>query len=527
MEDKQTYKVPPTLKERCDLRNHIDSCANERSLTPPLSMNDLSRLSDMLINARSLNPEIKGWLMVEFNNCAWRKTVAAVPCERRILLLPKCLAHSDRCEAGVDELGLLCHRCGHCSIPGLQDEADRLGMMSIVAEGFTAVIELIENRVVDTVIGVGCLESLEKVFPLLIDGAVPGLAVPLNVSGCRDTDVDRHYVEELIGMRSEEESRLLDYGLLKSTVGEWFSAGNLKSILTPASEQTSSAALEWISNGGKRWRPYLLAAIYQALSRPGEEIIPDEIRLAAVAVECFHKASLVHDDIQDNDLTRYGKQTVNARHGVPVAINVGDILLGEGYRLLSQCGRMELVKIAADAHIALCKGQGMELEWSRSPRPVTMDFVLEIFCNKTAPAFEVALMTGMICAGGDAGLGRILHHYSRSLGIAYQLLDDIADFETEETEGKPELRPSAVLAALCGNSPDSGFVDALLSADNVRLFMNRAENQPLLRDALDKVRAMSRQYHDDALEALREITNVELKRLLFRVAKRILKQNGA
>ena len=82
----------------------------------------------------------------------------------------------------------------------------------------------------------------------------------------------------------------------------------------------------------------------------------------------------MHDDIQDNDKERYGKPTINALYGVPIAINVGDILLGEGYRLLSQCDARALTAVAADAHIALCKGQGMELEWSVSPRPLTLDW---------------------------------------------------------------------------------------------------------------------------------------------------------
>ena len=162
---------------------------------------------------------------------------------------------------------------------------------------------------------------------------------------------------------------------------------------------------------GKRWRPYLLAATYLALT--GEAEVPDDVQRAAIAVECFHKASLVHDDIQDNDKERYGKPTINALYGVPIAINVGDILLGEGYRLLSQCDARALTAVAADAHIALCKGQGMELEWSVSPRPLTLDWVLEIFCNKTVPAFEVSLVLGLICAGDDEVLRRIFHQYSR------------------------------------------------------------------------------------------------------------------
>lgn len=248
--------------------------------------------------------------------------------------------------------------------------------------------------------------------------------------------------------------------------------------------------------------------------------VPDDVQRAAIAVECFHKASLVHDDIQDNDKERYGKPTINALYGVPIAINVGDILLGEGYRLLSLCDARALTAVAADAHIALCKGQGMELEWSVSPRPLTLDWVLEIFCNKTVPAFEVSLVLGLICAGDDEVLRRIFHQYSRALGIAYQLLDDIEDFKDDRPVA---LRPSAVLAVLCEQNPEPVFTRSLLECENLKAFLGRSENKPLLRTTLERVGQMADTYHQAALTALHEIKNVELKRLLFRVTERILK----
>lgn len=518
MDNKQLYNVPSTYKERTAIRNLIHEFVNGQSIIPPLSMEELTGMAAHLIEAHALDASIEGWLMVEINNSVWRDTVASIPYDKRILLLPKCLSNSTQCRADIDELGLLCHRCNHCSIPDLQDKADSLGMMSIVAEGFTSVIELIENQVVDTVIGVSCLDSLEKAFPLLINHAVPGLAIPLNKAGCKDTTVDYEYVEALISLQSDKEANLLDYDHLKSTLKAWFSPENLSSVLSSPDEQTSTVAHEWLGGDGKRWRPYLLAATYLALT--GEKEIPGEVQLAAIAVECFHKASLVHDDIQDNDTMRYGKQTVYAAHGTPVAINVGDILLGEGYRLLIGCSNMELIKVAADAHISLCKGQGMELAWSNTPGTLTMEFVLDIFCNKTVPAFDVSLIMGVICAGNNEELRKTLHHYSRALGIAYQLQDDIADFDTDEPLA---LRPSAVLAALCEQKTgEKDFIRSLLSCDNLKEFLHLPENKEALEKALDRVQQLAEQYHQEALEVLHGITNMELKRLLFRVTQRIL-----
>lgn len=520
MGNTKIHLVPDTLKKRSDLRALIHSFVCNQALIPPLSIEELSDLSDKLMLEHALDIRMKGWMMVEINNRVWMDTVASVPYDKRILLLPKCLSNSSGCEAEVDELGLLCHRCKRCSIPDLQDKAESLGMMSLVAEGFTTVVGLIENRVVDAVIGVSCLDSLEKAFPLLINHAVPGLAIPLNMDGCKDTEVDYHYVSEMMSMRSTTDSTLLDYNQIKSTISEWFTATSLNQLLSPTDDQTSRVAIDWLGGDGKRWRPYLLTATYQALSH--DTTLPEKIQRAAVAVECFHKASLVHDDIQDNDTERYGKQTVYSAYGVPIAINVGDLLLGEGYRLLALTEHVELIKVASEAHISLCRGQGMELEWSLSPSPLTMDFVLEIFCNKTVPAFDVSLIMGAICAGDDPALRHTLHTYSRALGIAYQLLDDIEDFQTDDFI---ELRPSSVLAALCEQATDQTFVQSLLQTDNLKAYLSLPHNKPLLQAAINRVEQMADFYRKETLQALQHLSNVELKRLLFRVAKRILKQN--
>ena len=518
MGNRKIHVVPDTYIKRTNLRSLIRAFVNNQALIPPLSIEELSDLSDRMIKEHALDSMIKGWMMVEINNHVWMDTVASVPYDKRILLLPKCLSNSTGCEAEIDDLGLLCHKCNRCSIPDLQDKAESLGMMSLVAEGFTTVVGLIENRVVDVVIGVGCLESLEKAFPLLINNAVPGLAIPLNMDGCKDTEVDYHYVSEMMSMQSDTEITLLDYNHIKSTIGEWFATDNLTRLLSPALDQTSHIAIDWLGGEGKRWRPYLLAATYQALSH--DTTLPEKIQWAAVAVECFHKASLVHDDIQDNDSERYGKQTVNSAYGIPVAINVGDLLLGEGYRLLVATEIIELIRVASEAHLSLCKGQGMELEWSLSPSPLTMDFVIEIFSNKTVPAFDVSLIMGVICAGDDQTLRNVLHTYSRALGIAYQLLDDIEDFKTD---APIELRPSSVLAALCEQSTDPAFIEPLLHTGDLKAYLSLPENKPLLQTAISRVEQMADDYRKQTLNALQNLSNIELKRLLFRVAKRILK----
>lgn len=476
-----------------NLRRELRIFVQQKSVCPPVSLKQLEDLAEEFVSSHSETLGMNSWLMVEINNQLWIDTVAGIPHERRLLMLPKCLSRHGECKGEYDEFGLLCHRCGRCNIPNLQDRAEQLGSLSIVAEGFTQVINLIENHVVDAVIGVSCLDSLEKAFPLLVRHAVPGLAIALNDSGCMNTHVDENYVDELLSMIDESTHSLLDHEQIHEQVDRWFKKSELEHLMLPATDLTSTVCLDWMSGEGKRWRPFLLAAVWQALM--GKSEMTEDVHRAAVAVECFHKASLIHDDIEDKDMSRYGNPTVNAKYGDNFAINAGDALLGEGYRILAASNNAELVRLIADAHMKLCKGQGAELEWSANPRPIDMEYVTFISRNKTVPAFEVSLLLGLSCTGNFVHLRPIIQQYSEALGIAYQLKDDLDDFHDDTEIAK---RPSAVLA-LRNEHPEWG--DEEVKNELVRLIDD---------------------YHQKALSSLEQADNIELKRLLFQVTEKIL-----
>lgn len=516
MSQKKIYDIPSSKAQRDAMRRQLASFVEHRELVPPLSIESLGALADEFLAAKGLTASLREWTMVELHNCVWLPVLATIPYERRMLLLPQCLRNSAQCEAEIDEVGLLCHRCMKCRIPSLEDRAAELGVMSIVAEGFTSVINLIKAGVIDAVVGVSCLDSLERAFPLLVNNAVPGVAVPLNMAGCKDTTVDCDHVERMMSLYAPSQVALIDHEALLAQVNSWFEGEQLQRYVEHCDEPTMRIALDWLASDGKRWRPYLFAATYAALR--GEMHFSDDVRRTAIAVECFHKASLIHDDIEDNDSERYGKPTLNSLYGEAIAINVGDILLGEGYRQLSQCER-SLTGIIADVHIALCRGQGMELGWCREPKRVSIDWVIDVFRYKTAPAFEVSLMLGLRCAAGDESLREPLHCYSEALGIAYQLRDDIADFDGDEVI---ELRPSAVFALLCEMAPSAEFVDEMIAADNIKEFLVQPQYRPLLDQTLKRVGAMAEEYKSQAREALERVINMELKRLLFRLTARIL-----
>jgi len=119
------------------------------------------------------DPIYRDYVGVLLNNEMWRESLASVPYERRLLLLPKCLRVESKCPAPFDEFGLLCKQCGLCTIQDLQAEAEKLGYAVLVAEGSAIVMSLIQTGKIEAIVGVSCLPVLERAFPYMEAAAIP------------------------------------------------------------------------------------------------------------------------------------------------------------------------------------------------------------------------------------------------------------------------------------------------------------------------------------------------------------------
>lgn len=524
--------VPERRADREQLARMVAEFARECDLVAPISLDALTGYAGRIAVRAGPLGRYRAFLMVLLNNEVWTRVVSAVPFSRRTLLLPPCLRDAGQCRAEFDDLGLICEQCGSCMIGDVSAEAERLGYAVLVAEGTGVVTSLIEKGMVDAVIGVSCMVSLERAFPAMAADAVPGIAIPLLRDGCLNTSVDREWLERTLRLSGDPADHTrVDVDRLRAEVRGWFEADALQDLLRPGVSETESIAMSWLSGAGKRWRPFLVAATYSALAGVSSEPLPRAVRQVAVAVECFHKASLVHDDIEDDDHWRYGKATLHRAHGVPVALNTGDFLLGEGYRLLSEVDlppgeRADMLRTAARQHRNLCLGQGNELSWMRRPAPLTPGQVLDIFRLKTAPAFEVALDVGAVAAGAGPDVRAALAAYSEALGIAYQVRDDLEDFEADS--GCDDLwsrRPSLLLAlagaelSADGAAAADGPSHAQWTGDTVPEEVRR-----LVRDngCAEKAQALLDEYRGIAVRAAEPIRNTALKTLLYRVLGRIL-----
>jgi geranylgeranyl pyrophosphate synthase len=215
---------------------------------------------------------------------------------------------------------------------------------------------------------------------------------------------------------------------------------------------------------------------------------------------------------------------------VPAAINVGDYLIGEGYRLLASSEfdgavRAEMLLAAANGHRELCLGQGEELAFCRKPAPVTEAEVLRIYAQKTAAAFEVAVQVGATAAGVGAETRALLSAFSQAVGTAYQIQDDIADFHSVRGRAADMLamRPTLFLAAAC-TSEHPAVREALKA-----VWQGDAAGRERLIDAITEAGLRTRvdllyaHYKHETTRVLSDIPHSGLKRLLRRIMKRMLR----
>ena len=365
--------------------------------------------------------------------------------------------------------------------------------------------------------------------------AVPGVAIPLLQDDCIDTTVDEDWIWDYIHLTSDDKTRRLDLTSLRDEVDSWFTVKSLTRIMGEADGKTESIAQEWLARSGKRWRPFLTVSAFEALRADTGKALPEDIKKIAVAIECFHKASLIHDDIEDNDTERYGEKTLHEEHGIAVALNVGDLLIGEGYRLIGESSvgakqQVAMLQATAMGQKQLCRGQGAELVWQQKPSPMKSIEVLDIFRKKTAPAFEVALRLGAIYAGEEQHeeVSEVLAAYSENLGIAYQIRDDLSDLGAKgETNDLVGLRPSLLLA-VAHERAKADQKEILDSVWRRKLPEGStfAEIEAMYTElnATDRADTLLATYKEEAIRSLRDLENANLKGLLRRVIGKIFNE---
>jgi geranylgeranyl diphosphate synthase type II len=148
--------IPQTPAERNQMLQYVRHYVAEFNPVPPMPLDQLREHAERLVDLLKCDPVYRDYLGVLINNEIWRETLASVPYEKRLLLLPKCLRVENKCPAPFDEFGLLCKQCGLCTIQDLQAEAEKLGYAVLVAEGSAIVMSLIQTGKIEAIVGVSC-----------------------------------------------------------------------------------------------------------------------------------------------------------------------------------------------------------------------------------------------------------------------------------------------------------------------------------------------------------------------------------
>lgn len=199
-----------------------------------------------------------------------------------------------------------------------------------------------------------------------------------------------------------------------------------------------------IESGGKRLRPLMVLLAARACGYQGEQ----HISLAAV-IEFIHTATLLHDDVVDTSDLRRGRATANARWGNAPSVLVGDFLYSRSFQMMVAMGSTRVMEIISKATNVIAEGEVLQLLNCKNP-DVTEDNYMKVILGKTAMLFEAATQTGAIIANASSEQEEALRLYGRHLGIAFQLIDDLLDYQSSAdemgknvgddlAEGKPTL----------------------------------------------------------------------------------------
>ncbi len=427
------------------------------------------------------DPEHVGWTMVTIVSEYWREKLASGASGRRLLLLPDCPAAAAAPEGASS--APLPRVCGTgCAIGTIWSAARDSGWVVESTGSAVSAIGALLTGQYDGILGVAKLAHLEKAFAMLPAFSLPIAAVPYDPSACtaqpaacRDAcaaaGLDVEWVLGLLGVAGGGSAPVGDYLPLLREAAELFSASALDQLeqrigmpgafgraeARPAGdtfaplEATAGMSGEFLTRGGKFLRPFIALAAFDAVraDRPGallptvasaaggpaDAAVRDSVKAAAVAIEIFHKASLVHDDIEDGDTMRYGQPTLHVQRGAASAINAGDYLLGLGYSIVASLPAVEpatqrdLIAILADAHVRLARGQGAELCWrDAADKRLSPAEALEIYGLKTSPAFEAAVAMGIRLAGLQPEAAGAIGRYAMHVGTGFQVLNDLKDW---------------------------------------------------------------------------------------------------
>ena len=181
--------------------------------------------------------------------------------------------------------------------------------------------------------------------------------------------------------------------------------------------------MKYVIEDGKRVRPLILLLSTESIGISEENPLP-----SAVAVELLHTESIIHDDIIDQDATRRGRASFHARYGYNKSVLTADFVFGMILNIASRYRNPRIARELSIAALKMCEGEFKEMKINSESKKISLDEYIYVVSHKTASLFETSAKIGGILGGGGEGEVSALAEYGLELGIAYQIQDDIIDW---------------------------------------------------------------------------------------------------
>ncbi len=282
-----------------------------------------------------------------------------------------------------------------------------------------------------------------------------------------------------------------------------------------------------VEAGGKRLRPTLALLAAQAAGYKGE----DHIRFAAV-VEFIHTATLLHDDVVDLSALRRGRPTANAEFGNASSVLVGDFLYSRAFQLMVAMGDMGIMEDMANTTNQIAAGEVLQLVRAGDPETSEANY-LDVIRRKTAILFASACYGGGLLSQAPVALADQLRDYGMNVGIAFQVIDDVLDYEGDPAvmgknvgddlnEGKPTLPLIHTLQQ--GNAAEKEIVTHAIrekTAEHIDQVVAAVHRN----GSLDYARGLASDYQQSALASLQDLPDSDAKNALKIVAELALRRD--
>ncbi len=276
-----------------------------------------------------------------------------------------------------------------------------------------------------------------------------------------------------------------------------------------------------VTSGGKRLRPLIVLLAARALGYGGDHHVH-----SAAIIEFIHTATLLHDDVVDSSARRRGRDTANTVFGNQASVLVGDFLYSRAFQMMVDIGSMKIMRILADATNTIAAGEVLQL-MNVHDADVTEEAYRQVIYRKTACLFEAGAQIAAVLTERDPGDVRAMITFGKNLGTAFQLIDDVLDYDASPSElgknlgddlaeGKPTL--PLIYAMEKGSDAERKLLRAAIESDGIGQ-LDEVQAIVMSTGALDYTIKCAQTAADIAIEAISSIPDSPYRQALFTLAE--------